>query len=66
MRTVTYLIGISAMVLISGCRKDYVCECTTDGVNTKYDFTNVKKDEAIDMCDDVQQWNFPNGTCVVE
>jgi hypothetical protein len=46
------ILGISCVALISlmSCKKDRVCECTTDSGVTDVTFTNISSGDAADAC----------------
>jgi hypothetical protein len=53
MKKITFILGglFLMTIALSSCKKDYVCECTTNGVTTKVTLSNTTKKLASDACD---------------
>lgn len=60
MKTKMFFVAAAvAMISLSSCKKDYVCECEYDmggtTASTTYTFNDVKKDDAEASCDNAGQ-----------
>lgn len=60
MKTKMFFVAAAvAMISLSSCKKDYVCECeySMGGVTAtqEYTFNDVKKDDAETSCDNAAQ-----------
>lgn len=65
-QVLTFAFTIFVAVLLTACKKDYTCTCSTDGVIERHVIQNVKKSHAEDEChqrDAVEQ--LQGGSCTL-
>ena len=71
------VLGLFAMILTTGCKKDYTCQCTTenplggDDYVIPYQIENTRKKKAEEACQSKENEenaspSDPKTTCVLE
>ena len=64
MKKITLLAVAFVAVSLASCKKNYVCECTYDGMTYTYDLGKIKKKDAKASCDAAgAQWITFGGSC---
>lgn len=64
-----FAVAIASISGFSSCKKDYTCTCTYASTTIPYEFQNVKKSEAEDVCtswDSYYKAIDANASCTLE
>lgn len=65
MKNILLIGAITALAIMSSCRKEYTCVCTEDGYTQEYEYTNIKKKDAESECSDQEDTFNTTGQNVV-
>lgn len=55
MKKMLFIGALSAVAVLSSCRKDYTCVCTEDGYTKSFEYTDIKNDDAKSACEEQEE-----------